>query len=498
MDDVYVYRPFKSSQPPVLGPMKGPSQLSNLDCCPVCAALWDETIDKEAHISECLHDEIFTDLLDTSTTDSEGLLQEPMPLHDELGYGDDALELQPSSWTTTSTHHMWNNNCTKENGNSKPVGIPYLRTHLFRLLSTSCNDGAIRFAILCTPNVLHIRSTSSLTKLGVGDSTWGCGYRNIQMLLSAVRHVKDYQIILSSQSDLNPPASPGQSYYPHTPPKNYIDDEVVDIPSIKTCQIIIEKAWKLGFDPEGAQQFSQKLVGKKKWIGTTEAYVAFTSLGIRARIIDFPRPTGPKGTHIGLTSWIREYFHGREVAGNENHNLFQEIMSSKGNAIKLTNKLPLYLQHSGHSQTVVGFEMDAKGRENLLIYDPAKTVPASLKSASCQMIQPQRELSTNSINLQKTKRALSSNQTSSGVGSISKQSSEIPHPPTKKIKKGFALEISTPYDLQRHDQLLAPFRVCINTLSKHEQYQILCIDEGPALSKEETMDRRIITSTRVE
>ncbi|KAH9816106.1 peptidase family C78-domain-containing protein [Melampsora americana] len=497
MDDVYVYRPFKSSQPPVLATTVEPSELSNLDCCPVCAALWDETIDKEAHISECLHDEILPDLSDGA--DSIGSLQEPRPLHDELGYGDDALELQPSSWTTTSVHHIWNSNSTKGNGNSKPVGIPYLRTHLFRLLSTSCNDGAIRFAILCTPNVLHIRSTSSLTRLDVGDSTWGCGYRNIQMLLSAVRHVKDYQFILSSQPDLNPPPSPGQSYYPHTPPKNYVNDEVVDIPSIQTCQTIIEKAWKIGFDPEGARQFSQRLIGKSKWIGTTEAYVAFTSLGIRARIIDFPRPTGPKGTHIGLTSWIREYFHGRKFAGNENHNVFQEIMSSKGNAIKLTDKLPLYLQHAGHSQTVVGFEMDAEGRENLLIYDPAKTVPASLKSASCQMIQPQNEIS---IKLKKknssTSQLINPLQDQSGVKLILNHSSESPQPPKKKFKKGFALEISTPYDLQRHDQLLAPFRVCINTLSKHEQYQILCVDEGPALSKEETMNRRIITSVRVE
>lgn len=100
------------------------------------------------------------------------------------------------------------------------------------------------------------------------------------MVLSAVRHLKSYQALLASHLDLNP-LPQEQAAYPHSPPKNYVDDEVVDLPSIQTCQMIIENAWKLGFDPEGCQQFSGQLVGKKKWIGTTEAYVAFTSLGIR-------------------------------------------------------------------------------------------------------------------------------------------------------------------------------------------------------------------------
>lgn len=110
-------------------------RVDNLDCCPVCAALWDETIDQEAHIAECLCDETSADSMDLSDCETlDGSLREPMILHDPLGYGDDALELIPSSWTTTSIHHMWNNNCTNVNGDSKPVGIPYLLTSLYQLL----------------------------------------------------------------------------------------------------------------------------------------------------------------------------------------------------------------------------------------------------------------------------------------------------------------------------------------------------------------------------
>jgi hypothetical protein len=46
-------------------------------------------------------------------------------------------------------------------------------------------------------------------------------------------------------------------------------------------------------------------------------------------------------------------------------------MASKGSAIKYSSKQPLYLQHQGHSRTVVGIEVSKSGSW-LLIYDPAK------------------------------------------------------------------------------------------------------------------------------
>lgn len=37
----------------------------------------------------------------------------------------------------------------------------------------------------------------------------------------------------------------------------------------------------------------------------------------------------------------------------------------------MTSRQPLYLQHQGHSRTVVGVEQDKNG-EWLLLYDPGK------------------------------------------------------------------------------------------------------------------------------
>lgn len=71
-------------------------------------------------------------------------------------------------------------------------------------------------------------------------------------------------------------------------------------------------------------------------------------------------PTSPTGAKRPLPS----------TDGNEN-NALAALMVSKGNAVRYTSKQPLYLQHQGHSRTVVGIEVSKSGNW-LLVYDPAK------------------------------------------------------------------------------------------------------------------------------
>jgi len=47
-----------------------------------------------------------------------------------------------------------------------------------------------------------------------------------------------------------------------------------------------ESGKSTGFDPPGAAHFGGKLVGSRKWIGTTEVYTALTFLGIRQVAFD--------------------------------------------------------------------------------------------------------------------------------------------------------------------------------------------------------------------
>lgn len=53
-----------------------------------------------------------------------------------------------------------------------------------------------------------------------------------------------------------------------------------------------------------------------------------------------------------------------------------------------TNRMPLVLQHSGHSRTIVGYEMTRAGGINLLLFDPSKRPPGSLRTAAIASSSP--------------------------------------------------------------------------------------------------------------
>lgn len=81
------------------------------------------------------------------------------------------------------------------------------------------------------------------------------------MIFSALRHLPCYKNLI--------------------PPAQRTFDNLTPIPTIPELQDIIERAWKAGFDPPGADHFRNKLRGSRKWIGTTEIYTALTFMGVR-------------------------------------------------------------------------------------------------------------------------------------------------------------------------------------------------------------------------
>ncbi|XP_029694409.1 zinc finger-containing ubiquitin peptidase 1 isoform X2 [Takifugu rubripes] len=164
----------------------------------------------------------------------------------------------------------------------------------------------------------------------VGDKGWGCGYRNFQMLLSSLHRLETYAAILQEKT----------------------------VPSIPQLQRMIEGAWKEGLDPQGASHFNQRLLGTRAWVGATEIFSLLTFLGI-SRIIDFHRPTGPADTHPLLFDWVRQYF-------SSSTKLPPRLTS--------TSLPPLYLQHHGHSCSIVGLEQKRNGKLCLLVLDPASSV----------------------------------------------------------------------------------------------------------------------------
>uniref|UniRef100_A0A6G1RRU0 Zinc finger with UFM1 specific peptidase domain n=1 Tax=Hypotaenidia okinawae TaxID=2861861 RepID=A0A6G1RRU0_9GRUI len=118
---------------------------------------------------------------------------------------------------------------------------------------------------------------------------------------------------------------------------------------------MIEDAWRQGFDPRGASHFNNRLHGSRAWIGACEIYSLLTSLRIKCQIIDFHKPTGPTGTHPRLFEWVLRYYS----TDNEG-----------GAKVVCTSKPPIYLQHQGHSRTIVGIEEKKNRTLCLLLFDP--------------------------------------------------------------------------------------------------------------------------------
>jgi Peptidase family C78 len=147
----------------------------------------------------------------------------------------------------------------------------------------------IQTANLCSINTLLFSN---------GDrDNWSCGYRNCLMLLSSL-------------------GSP----YKHLVPVN---------PNIAFLQQTLESAWMNGFDPEGGEHYGFKIRGKCEWIGTTEIATLLGFLGIKAKIYDFVRPTGPDGTHPLLIDVVDQYFSSGDG-----------IISDKPRYLYLTQSVP--------------------------------------------------------------------------------------------------------------------------------------------------------------
>ena len=201
-------------------------------------------------------------------------------------------------------------------------------------------------AYFCTPSTGHIGSNRI-------DRGWGCGYRNAQMLISSC--------LVGSNHISN--------FHPHY------------IPNIPSIQKHIEKGWNVGFDPEGAGQLGHQLVGTNKWIGATEIATLLYSWRVSCKIIDFWKRTPMNGCqHSQMMQWISNYFKHDSQSGDR--------------TITVTTKPPLYLQHQGHSMTVIGVEYKNNAVDALWVFDPmVKSFERQLQSSPWKFRVPVSQFS---------------------------------------------------------------------------------------------------------
>ncbi|XP_049876021.1 zinc finger-containing ubiquitin peptidase 1-like [Pectinophora gossypiella] len=209
----------------------------------------------------------------------------------------------------------------RDTGCSRTCGI------LERISQLNAQNPSIVKTYLCSA-VDHYAST-------YGDRGWGCGYRNMQMVVSSLMKHPPYMNLLGSVVEKSGDCC---------------------APSIPRLQLLVEQAWQLGFDTQGSEQLGCKLHNTRKWIGACEVVTVLSSLRIRCQLIDFHKPTGAEGGHPALFEWVLRYF-------TEDPTGF---------------KPPLYLQHQGHSRTIIGYEKHKDGKATLLVLDPSHS-PAQVR-----------------------------------------------------------------------------------------------------------------------
>jgi len=185
------------------------------------------------------------------------------------------------------------------------------------------HDRQVQRAWLCHPGVKHVGKQTQ-------KEGGFCGYRNIQMLISYV-----------------------QAAYPRG--RNPFEGR---IPTILKLQDMIEEGWAQGIN-SSARLETGGIKGTRKYIGTSEAQTLFTAAGILSEAKPFSSPQD-------LLDYVEEYFSSASATAEED--------------IVGTQKPPIYLQHSGHSMTIVGLEKHEDGGRSLLVFDPFFAPSDTMKS----------------------------------------------------------------------------------------------------------------------
>ncbi|KAG8444636.1 hypothetical protein GDO86_009700 [Hymenochirus boettgeri] len=248
-------------------------------------------------------------------------------------------------------------------GRLQPMEFHLHRAQIMESLATGVDDGRTKTSGIVESLRRYYNSAHEVTRVwlcsqldhfsnAAGDKGWGCGFRNFQMLLSSLLQNDSYNNCLQACRS---------------------------VPCIPKLQAMIEDAWKEGFDPQGASHFNGKLQGTKAWIGACEIYCLLTSLQLKCRILDFHQPSSPFGTHPLLFDWVLKYYASGLPAGDK---------------VICTPKSPIYLQHQGHSRTIIGIEERKNKNLCLLIFDPGcssekmkKLLRFDLDSAALKTLQ---------------------------------------------------------------------------------------------------------------
>ncbi|PPQ78523.1 hypothetical protein CVT25_011795 [Psilocybe cyanescens] len=324
--------------------------------------------------------------------------------------------------------------------------------------------GQIRRAVLCYENVVHVNREP-------WDASWGCGYRNFLMACTS--------LVNQTQQPL---------YFPR------LDSPLS--PSIRNLQIWIEAAWKEGFDDEGRREL-KKLVNTKKWIGTSDLWVAFVFRGIPAELVDFDLGTKSqeKASDQIIVNWVVNYFTPNQPSP-EPADAYESLKISP---IITSDKMPLILQHNGHSRTVVGYETDKNGITNLLVFDPSYCPPLEVRAAALAGFSRSSDAVSDQSPMLKRKWSETQNDQASGAGESSRGNRRPTPKPFSPIRNGLFKAKSSVTGDNGLDliTMIKKFRLEPKRLQKKKQYQILYFPMSAPLTDHERMQLKEVRSTKI-
>jgi hypothetical protein len=199
---------------------------------------------------------------------------------------------------------------------------------------------------------------------GFGDGGWGCGYRNIQTLCSSLMEMPHYRDVLFG----------GIGY----------------VPSILVLQQSLEAAWTEGFDPHSKAKLTG-VYGGNQWIGTYDAVSMLRHFGVPMELITFtakrrvsnegrgsgnsliaPKASFSTSSSNNVATSAFKYRRYQPALFVPHTNMFKWVWSHFESCKSRGDKfiMPLYLQHDGHSRTIIGAE-NVNGRIALLLLDPS-------------------------------------------------------------------------------------------------------------------------------
>ncbi|KAI9253914.1 peptidase family C78-domain-containing protein [Phascolomyces articulosus] len=278
----------------------------------------------------------------------------------------DASDMQESTRTKSSkTHDI--NNYTRTYLNTDEIlwelPMPNSDRTTGLLTQLACELRKLVFQPKQQRTMVYLASANTdLIMSDFWDKGWSCGYRNCQILMSFLEKTKEMN-----------------------------DSIIKHVLSISGLQLLLERAWQEGFDQVGALQLKHRVYKTRKWIGTTEVYTLLAYLGVKCTIFEFDsrKNTSPNNNRLAecLFDCVQSYFEEAVVnprlassssetkTKKKQESAFDRMMRASaqtGKRIHETVSAPMYLQHAGHSRTIVGIELLADGKRNLIVFDPGK------------------------------------------------------------------------------------------------------------------------------